>query len=307
MGVTSSLFSLEIIKQYENSYDLAIYLGRTGYWPKLIHPCIYIQHGIYTDVPFSDTVVNKLKYLLMNLINYNKEYSVISKADRVVCVDTNFINVYRKRNPWKNTSHISYIPNFAHIPDVSSFSQKWHRFSRGDVITICFPRRFEYTRGVDLMLKAWEKICPAHENVEMIFMGWGERQKEVDEICRKFPRTKCIHADHTRALEILRTSHITVIPSLGSEGTSLSCIEAMARANMVIASNIGGLSNLILPDYNGLLINPVSEDLTTALSYALSNPADTKRMALNAYETAKVSFSENAWNKRIKTVISSLL
>ena len=46
-----------------------------------------------------------------------------------------------------------------------------------------------------------------------------------------------------------QNADITLIPSLYSEGTSLSCIEAMACGNAVIATRIGGLSDLIINDF----------------------------------------------------------
>ncbi|WP_420491566.1 glycosyltransferase [Neobacillus drentensis] len=53
--------------------------------------------------------------------------------------------------------------------------------------------------------------------------------------------------------------------NLGSEGTSLSLLEAMAAKCAEIATNVGGMTNIILDNYNGLIINPDESELYLAL------------------------------------------
>ncbi len=64
---------------------------------------------------------------------------------------------------------------------------------------------------------------------------------------------------------VYKNYDISLIPTLYSEGTSLSCLEAQASGNVVIATNIGGLPNLIINNYNGILINPDKNELFKAI------------------------------------------
>ena len=58
--------------------------------------------------------------------------------------------------------------------------------------------------------------------------------------------------------QVYRYADIVLIPTKAAEGTSLSCLEAMASGRAVIAGCVGGLSDLIVDGYNGLLLRPLT-------------------------------------------------
>ena len=92
-------------------------------------------------------------------------------------------------------------------------------------------------------------------------------------------------------------SDITLIPTLYSEGTSLSCLEAMASGNVIIATNIGGLPNLVVDGYNGLLISPSEYELLNSIDKVLSNRELSEKLATNAKLVAK-AFDKTIWSKK---------
>jgi glycosyltransferase involved in cell wall biosynthesis len=106
--------------------------------------------------------------------------------------------------------------------------------------------------------------------------------------------------------EAYRLADITVIPTLQSEGTSLSCLEAMASGNAVIATNVGGLPNLILPDYNGLLIEPNLESLRDALLRLIEQPQLRIKLAKQGVEVAK-TFDIEIWRSRWQIILKKYL
>ncbi|WKL04237.1 glycosyltransferase family 4 protein [Paenibacillus amylolyticus] len=65
--------------------------------------------------------------------------------------------------------------------------------------------------------------------------------------------------------EAYHQADIAVIPTVFSEGTSYACLEAMSCGLPVIASNVGGLNDLIQDGFNGLLVPPGEQELTAAL------------------------------------------
>ncbi len=70
-------------------------------------------------------------------------------------------------------------------------------------------------------------------------------------------------------IQYLARSHIVMIPSL-AEGIPNVLYEAMASGNLVIATNVGGIPEVIRDGVDGLLINPNSpSELAGALSAAV--------------------------------------
>ena len=99
---------------------------------------------------------------------------------------------------------------------------------------------------------------------------------------------------------------ITLIPSLHSEGTSLSCLEAMACGNAVITTNVGGLPDLVISGYNGLLIEPDVGALRDALILLCENLQLRSKFGKRGREVAE-NFNLGVWQEKWRKVLSEVL
>lgn len=96
---------------------------------------------------------------------------------------------------------------------------------------------------------------------------------------------------------------IAVVPTIGSEGTSLSLLEAMAAHCAVICTNVGGMTNIVIDQYNGLMIKPTEADLVYAIEDLIINVEKRNKLADRGYETVKQAFSHEVWSNRWKKVL----
>ena len=64
---------------------------------------------------------------------------------------------------------------------------------------------------------------------------------------------------------------IVLIPTFFSEGTSLSCLEAMSSGRIVVATNIGGLNDIVIDNFNSLLAKPTTKDITNKIIFTVKN------------------------------------
>ena len=64
---------------------------------------------------------------------------------------------------------------------------------------------------------------------------------------------------------ILQKADIFILPSK-YEGMPISLIEAMGSALPIIASNVGGIPDMISDGENGIIISPNANDLADAIS-----------------------------------------
>ena len=122
-------------------------------------------------------------------------------------------------------------------------------------------------------------------------------QQKLDVLMQSYEKRvshQLVEADEM--YKIYQNSDISVIPTLYSEGTSLSCLEAMASGNCVISTNVGGLPNLIISGYNGILVNPDQKELYDALVEVIVNHERRISLQKNALEVVKV-FSKKEWEK----------
>lgn len=98
-----------------------------------------------------------------------------------------------------------------------------------------------------------------------------------------------------------------VVPST-HEGFGLVAIEALSYKLNVIASNEGGLKDIITHKKEGLLVEPNDpQEIVTALRYIKNNPEELKNMALNGRSKVKSEFSSKVMISRIETTITDTI
>jgi glycosyltransferase involved in cell wall biosynthesis len=102
-----------------------------------------------------------------------------------------------------------------------------------------------------------------------------------------------------------RRSDIVLIPTVASEGTSLSCIEAMASGKAIIATHVGGLSDLVIDRYNGLLIEPRASQLEEALETMIGDPELRAACGRRARHLSEV-FSIEHWRERWRRILPTI-
>lgn len=256
---------------------------------------IAINHGIYWD--------HKYKRLKSsNIAEYNNIFDALRVASRVVAVDTNFINWLRTYD-YPLAEKASYIPNY--------FDSKIFQVNEKDFsgkIRVLYPRRLYEARGIFIVLKAFDYLLPKHPELELHLVGQANEEDGkivAQHIERYRDRVTWQEFDMGEMNSVYQESHIVLVPTLYAEGTSLSCIEAMATNNALIATNIGGLPNLVIDGFNGHLINPKYEDLITSLEFFLKNRPLLKEMSNNGLAMSK-TFEKNNWLARWKKIISEV-
>ena len=96
---------------------------------------------------------------------------------------------------------------------------------------------------------------------------------------------------------VYKYTDISLIPTQYSEGTSLSCLEALSSGNLVIATRIGGLTDLIINGFNGYLIEPSAESLKSKLIEVLDNFESQNNIRKIGLESAK-AFNKQEWSEK---------
>jgi glycosyltransferase involved in cell wall biosynthesis len=270
---------------------------------------ILIQHGIYWDLPIEYLTNYKLfqwRYgaTIKKLSIIKKSISYFENTPNRVCVDYNYLNWYKTFRSYKSGGGVWVIPNFASkIADKSEIS---NRDNNDEIINIIFARRFTGYRGLKLMAGSTTKLLERFNNIRFTFAGEGPEILLLKNKFKDEKRVRIIKYYPGDELDIHLQHNIAVIPSLGSEGTSLSVAEAMAAGCAVVATPIGGITNMLIDDYNGKYANPDINSLTNVIGELLTDKNKRKILGERAYETAKTSFSLTNWKKRWTNVLEEV-
>lgn len=252
-----------------------------------------IQHGIGFDYVFMESKLKKfmVEHGLSPIYKFLQRFKAIRsfrRSDYKVCVDYNYQNWYRTFSDRRDDDSICVIPNFSHSYDGASERDSYSR--------ILFARRFIEKRGVKIFCDSAKTLLNKYENITISFAGDGPLLGYIEDVFSDENRVNIFKYDHQDSLKIHHQHDIAVVPTLGGEGTSLSLLEAMSTGCAVIATDVGGMTNIILDSHNGLLISPNERSLYLSIDKLLNDVELSKKLSNNAIATVNDSFSFDKWS-----------
>jgi glycosyltransferase involved in cell wall biosynthesis len=173
-------------------------------------------------------------------------------------------------------TRLDNVPLVPNPVDINFFKPSSDAFLN-DSLYILYVGRLEFRKGIHTLIRAFSYLqdCLPQSRLTLIGADCGMKSYLFEKIAKlKYP-DRVIWIDQIpreNLLEYYRNSSVCVIPSIW-ENYPYVCLEAMACAKPVIASDIGGLHTMIRHGENGLLFTPgSSRQLTERLAYLLKNP-----------------------------------
>lgn len=194
------------------------------------------------------------------------------------------------------------IPNF--VPDNTVVRQDDRESylaqlpDEGFLLFVGDLRRF---KGLDVLLCAYAQLDNAPPLV-LIGKVWAETPVE-------FPRNVVVLRNwpNHAVMEAWRRCLVAVVPSVWPEPFGIVVIEAMASARPVIASQIGGIPDLVVDGETGILVAPGDPvALRQAIERLLADPGLRERMGQAGQRKVR-EFQASAVVPRIEAVYSKLL
>ncbi len=164
-------------------------------------------------------------------------------------------------------------------------------------------------KGHEYFVRAANIVCLNRKDVKFIIIGDGIAEKKLLELRDSFGlREEIIFTGYRKdAPYLLSMMDILVQPSL-EEGFGLTIIEAMVLSKAVIATNVGGIPEIVEDKISGLLVPEKSpEAIAQAVNYLLDNPDKIRRLGINAKLRVFDKFSLSSMVKRYELVYEDLI
>lgn len=140
------------------------------------------------------------------------------------------------------------------------------------------------------------KILPSDPDAYFIFLGDGPLRKQVNKRVRELGMEKrCLFPGWRNDIaDFMATSSVYMMTSLW-EGLPRSVVEALLSGLPCVVYNTDGVSDIIIDDYNGFLVEQKNVTrMTEAVEYLLSDTNRCKKFAINAFNTDLREFDINA-------------
>ena len=131
-------------------------------------------------------------------------------------------------------------------------------------------------KGPLYLLKAMEVIWQTNPGIQLVYVGKGDLEEEVrSEVTRMGVSERVAFLGWRDDIpEIMQVLDIFVLPSL-NEGMGRVLVEAMAAGKPIVASDVGGIPDLVKDGQNGFLVKPGDAN---DLSFAIEKLLDDKKM-----------------------------
>ena len=287
-------------QKHDYNRDILIFATDFMIVPSKFRHVVAIQHGIAWDEAYYGKVGSLKNYAaaLKNALRSIVKIRRYMSCSELVCVDYNFINWYRTQVSGISM-HITCIPNYAKIPPEIP-----PKDSRN--ISIVFARRLVQYRGTRLFADTAANILKKYPDVSITIAGKGPDEDYMRGKLEHFPNVTFTSYRAEDSVDFHKPFDIAVVPTVKHEGTSLALLEAMSAGCAPVSSNIGGLSNILIDGYNGLMINPEQAELEAALEKLITSPELRHKLSENAYNTVKEGFSFSKWSARWLKVIAEI-
>ena len=164
-------------------------------------------------------------------------------------------------------------------------------------------------KGHKYLVSAAKRIIKEFRNTVFVFVGDGYLSSRLERQAESVGVRKNIIFTGWRkdAVEILDLFDILVLPSL-NEGMGKVLVEGMALGKPIIASNVGGIIDLVRNGENGILVPPGDSDaLGEAILQLLKDKNLSEKLGKNGKAMVYPEFDASVMVKQIEDLYESLL
>lgn len=195
-------------------------------------------------------------------------------------------------------AEISLFPNFLPI-DHEISPQNSHN-------ELLFVGSLTEQKGVDVLIKALASIRQSVPNIYLKIIGHGPEEKNLKVLAESLDLADRVlfmgRQTNEQVLKEYDNALCIVIPSKYVENNSLVAIEAMSKGKIVVASRIGGLTELVDDTESGFLVRPDDPaDLAEKIIFIIHNPDIIPVMGARSRAMFLDSFTSNAYYSNLMT------
>lgn len=162
---------------------------------------------------------------------------------------------------------------------------------------VAFAGRMVPEKGLRVLLEAFRQLLDQLPKARLLLLGDGIERQSLEATIIRLKLTDAITwkpwLPHPEMQNFLTPSWVQVVPSLWEEPFGMAAIDAMMRGSAVIASRIGGLTEIVLHGETGHLTPPGDIGaLAEALLRICGDRETAERLGRAARERALAHFTE---------------
>lgn len=173
--------------------------------------------------------------------------------------------------------------------------------------------RISRWKGQMLLLEAFNKLIKTHQNIRLVYIGSTPPNQEhfLDTLKEKIKNYGLIQKVNIIPFQdnihqFWQSIDVAVVSSTEPEPFGMVAIEAMMAKKPVIAANHGGLTEIVVDNETGFLVEPKNKDaLKDALEKLITNPELRTSFGEKGFQRAIENFSIQKYVQKIEYILEN--
>ena len=234
------------------------------------------------------------------------DYLVLISSNYIVGVSSNSANSIRKKWIFLKTRKIKWIYNGIEDPISHLQNPKLSIGIKSSYILMLAT--YEKRKGHIFLIEAFKLLVLDYPNLELFIYGHGSiEEKEVIESC--VVKNRLEHKVFCNDFiddpsQLIASAELLVVPSQEYESFGLTIIEAMSLFTPIVATNIGGIPEVLKDSGAGLLVDPHNID---DLARQMKKILDSKKFAVELGECGRRTYLNKFSAKQMSSQYYDLL
>lgn len=287
--ITFILFSLCYLLLRNKRYKLVI--------ASQIGSCAYIA-SIYKkmfNIPFICRIAGReVENLYNSKTGIKKLKKITDNVDYIIAINKKIYSDLVKIGFPKNK--IKYITNGIYLNEPVDIISNFF---------IQYCGRIEKVKGLDVLLEAMVLIQKKDPTIKLLIVGDGSEKDKLKYKYSKLTNVRWI-GEVVNPQKYYKKARLLVLPSR-YEGISNTLLEAMSYGIPVIATNVGGNSEVIEDTVDGLLVSSENpQELASAILKLFYNETQLKAIQQNQLKKIKEQYSIATISSKYLDIIESL-
>lgn len=257
---------------------------------KIFHPKTKII------LTFNTEILESVGYIKRKIIEW-----ILSKCDMTTFVSKYLLNEMEKKFTINTNKKVIYdgasLNPVATPNQIQKFKTKFNISDNKPVISAISVFSYELkVEGLKRLIKAFVDVLKNYPNARLIIVGDGQYKQDLISLINELNlQDNVVLTGYVDNVFVpLKISDIYVHITLQEAGVADTILEAWAVEKPVIASNIGGIPEVVTDNVDGRIIKPIPEEISNTIVNLYEHPDIMSRYGKEGRKTLEKRYS---WEK----------
>ncbi|MEP6513574.1 MAG: glycosyltransferase, partial [Parafilimonas sp.] len=168
---------------------------------------------------------------------------------------------------------------------------------------------FTFEKNHAGLINIFERIVKKNTTASLHLIGDGILRNDIEEIVKKrnLDKKVCFHGYKKHVSQFIHNADVLLLPSL-IEGLPGVILEAFACRTPVVAYDVGGVKEIVIPKHTGYLVEKGNEEeFASAILASLEKNAYNEMLIENAYRLVTSKYFNTQITKEFLNVYESIV